>query len=72
LITMRDFHQFGWLFFVFMAVLLIGIGIAWGLTRRKRAAAERRAAWQAHRKWQEESAPQPPLKHSAPHASPPR
>ena len=53
-------QSFGWIFFAFLAVVLIGVGVALELRRRKRAAAARRAVWKAHQDWLRNSAPHPP------------
>ncbi len=44
-------HSFGWIFFLLIALSVIGLGLYMEIGRRKRAAAERRAVWKAHQDW---------------------
>ena len=65
-------HSFGWIFFVLLAVGLIGFGVGLELRRRKRAADERRAVWKAHQEWLRNSAHHPPQRDQAKRELPPR
>lgn len=61
-------QSFGWIFFLLIAVVLIGIAALLQIRRRKRAAAERRAVWKAHQDWLRNSATKKPAAAKPPHA----
>ena len=44
-------QSFGWIILACMAVVILGIAIVIEVRRRKRASAERRAAWKMHQEW---------------------
>ncbi|MDB5848307.1 MAG: hypothetical protein JWP29_2059 [Rhodoferax sp.] len=61
-------QSFGWIIFLVIGVVVIGLGITLEMRRRKRAAAERKAVWKAHQDWLRNSAPHPPGRDLPPRA----
>lgn len=54
------FASFGWIFFLLVGIVVVGLAAYLEITRRKRATAERRAKWKAHDDWLESSGVAPP------------